>query len=944
MRGHKRRLSPESPRKGRRTKRPTVAPAPIHISEFDDGEDSLESILAQIKAQEESEALARQLHEEWNASGPSNASGGPSGSRACGSPAPDSDDVILISDDDDEMQEDDEAVARRLAEERQVVDVVPDKSPSNSSDDIDSPPVKGKATSRSEPAPSHLPAALLEQYRDLFIGERTCSCGAKLPSSRGAVVYSQQAPPAGLLRLLHVPCSSCKTNHCRGCMAPVTCSLSCKGKVHNEECHVEKCCAGIRIVALFEALGAFDRQYLAERTTANERAQKATAKSRATQVGSVGAGGTGYGSGRTGSYNHGGDYDDFWDFDEGDDGFGYSVPVRGHGRGSGRGRPTGGQGASSANPGNPAHRDPMAARFDQIIVLALKTITDFLPSPYADDAQIYDMLPHAAIGSLLLLSQLPDLLGTLLRNDSVTDWIARIDVYHAVLSLLRRMADCELTLEVLIGPRWEMARSCGLEDWMWGDGDITWETEGEGGQHVPAPPLYVHFKKLTKQCETFLAGASLMLESAREGEETETVVKAASLCGDIIAVKDGLERAMITVGKDPAEVLKEPPRAAPPATKSTNKGKKGKGRDPDIEMEHIYARECERLAFQHVSLSRPSSTGSGLDYPGYHYVRELEQTANATRKPKARLHLVKELAVMATSLPPGVWVRVDEVRNDALKIMIAGPEGTPYAGGLFEFDCFIPLEYPNKPPLMYLRTTGGGTVRFNPNLYSNGMVCLSLLGTWEGRPEEQWIPRKSTLLQVVVSIQSMILVDMPYFNEPGFGRANPKNRASIRYNKNITMQTTRWAIVEWLKDEHKEGLWKEVIPSHFLTRHGKIKKCIDAWAVKEPAMRSYRSSPEQPIYMPPPMGGSIILPPILPLPAPPPDVYHSDADHMDVMIPGPSVSAIEGWSPIPVSFAPAPSRRRSRREPDPAQPAADLLTQFDEGIQRVRAWGSVETL
>ena len=27
-------------------------------------------------------------------------------------------------------------------------------------------------------------------------------------------------------------------------------------------------------------------------------------------------------------------------------------------------------------------------------------------------------------------------------------------------------------------------------------------------------------------------------------------------------------------------------------------------------------------------------------------------------------------------------------------------------------------------------TTGAGTIRFNPNLYSNGTVCLSLLGTW----------------------------------------------------------------------------------------------------------------------------------------------------------------------------------------------------------------------
>ena len=100
--------------------------------------------------------------------------------------------------------------------------------------------------------------------------------------------------------------------------------------------------------------------------------------------------------------------------------------------------------------------------------------------------------------------------------------------------------------------------------------------------------------------------------------------------------------------------------------------------------------------------------------------------------------------------------------------MIAGPEGTPYAGGLFEFDCFLPLEYPHKPPMMHLRTTGGGTVRFNPNLYPNGKVCLSLLGTWSG---PGWVPGRSTLLQVLISIQSMILCDEPYLNEPGWANS-----------------------------------------------------------------------------------------------------------------------------------------------------------------------------
>jgi hypothetical protein len=43
---------------------------------------------------------------------------------------------------------------------------------------------------------------------------------------------------------------------------------------------------------------------------------------------------------------------------------------------------------------------------------------------------------------------------------------------------------------------------------------------------------------------------------------------------------------------------------------------------------------------------------------------------------------------------------------------------------------------------------------------------------------------------------------------PGHGKANPKQRASIDYNRNISMQTVRWAMVDWLKDEHKGGLWE----------------------------------------------------------------------------------------------------------------------------------------
>ena len=80
---------------------------------------------------------------------------------------------------------------------------------------------------------------------------------------------------------------------------------------------------------------------------------------------------------------------------------------------------------------------------------------------------------------------------------------------------------------------------------------------------------------------------------------------------------------------------------------------------------------------------------------------------------------------------------------------------------LFVFDMFLSSSFPESPPSCVLRTTAGGKVRFNPNLYANGKVCLSLLGTWAG---PKWNVQ-SSILQVLISIQSLIMVDEPYYNE-----------------------------------------------------------------------------------------------------------------------------------------------------------------------------------
>ncbi len=58
------------------------------------------------------------------------------------------------------------------------------------------------------------------------------------------------------------------------------------------------------------------------------------------------------------------------------------------------------------------------------------------------------------------------------------------------------------------------------------------------------------------------------------------------------------------------------------------------------------------------------------------------------------------------------------------QVLITGPADTPYANGCFEFDVYFPQDYPNSPPLVNLETTGGHSVRFNPNLYNDGKVSV----------------------------------------------------------------------------------------------------------------------------------------------------------------------------------------------------------------------------
>ena len=134
----------------------------------------------------------------------------------------------------------------------------------------------------------------------------------------------------------------------------------------------------------------------------------------------------------------------------------------------------------------------------------------------------------------------------------------------------------------------------------------------------------------------------------------------------------------------------------------------------------------------------------------------------------------------------GIICKFNENNFYNVKALIIGPDDTPYEGGFYFFDINFTEKYPHCPPVVKLQTLNS-TARFNPNLYTNGKVCLSILGTWSG---PGWTSCLS-LNTVLLSIQTL-LNENPIQNEPGF--ENEVGETSTKYNKIITFQNLDMAV------------------------------------------------------------------------------------------------------------------------------------------------------
>jgi len=131
---------------------------------------------------------------------------------------------------------------------------------------------------------------------------------------------------------------------------------------------------------------------------------------------------------------------------------------------------------------------------------------------------------------------------------------------------------------------------------------------------------------------------------------------------------------------------------------------------------------------------------------------------------------------------------------------------------------------------MNLTTTGAGAVRFNPNLYACGKVCLSLLGTWRGNATENWDPKISTILQVLMSTQAIIMSEEIYFNEPGFeGEAGTPEgeKKNEGYSNIIRYCNIKYAMLEQIKNPPKG--FETIIKRHFYLKKDEILSDLHKW-------------------------------------------------------------------------------------------------------------------
>jgi ubiquitin-protein ligase len=142
----------------------------------------------------------------------------------------------------------------------------------------------------------------------------------------------------------------------------------------------------------------------------------------------------------------------------------------------------------------------------------------------------------------------------------------------------------------------------------------------------------------------------------------------------------------------------------------------------------------------------------------------------------------------------GIYYHADETSAFHGTALIVGQKGTPYCGGFYFFDITFPVDYPFSP-LRVKSLTQDGKTRFNPNMYLDGKVCLSVLNTWIDGPP--WTSVQS-LESILMVLQADVLTASPLNNEPAYYNVG-LNEDAKKYNRLIFHANLETAILQMIR-------------------------------------------------------------------------------------------------------------------------------------------------